>query len=307
MNQARESFLRAHAEDLYDALTDRCTRPLRLEELLPAAAAAVPGLVPASAQLDAERTRMLTEKEGIEFAQGLLVGHVLAVPQDRPAPDRRHAAPGPRGVRAAGRTAGPRCGGPRAGPGHPPRPGRHPRASQPQAPERRGRRDARPDRVRGRHDPARPGHRGRGDPRRPRSITRAIRAPGCSVLDSTSPASTTVASTSSSTSCATSATCTRSTAASPGRRGRRGRGGAMRQAGRGRPGRGRAGRVATGRADHREAVDRRGGAPGGRRRLPAAARGRPRDRHPRFAPVPARPQGGDHPGRVQPAPAPVRR
>ncbi len=81
MNLVRESFLRSHAEDLYDTLTDRCTRPLRLEELLPAAAAAVPGLVPASAQLDAERTRMLTEKEGIELAQGLLVGYVLAVPR----------------------------------------------------------------------------------------------------------------------------------------------------------------------------------------------------------------------------------
>jgi len=31
--------------------------------------------------MDAERTRMLAEKEGIELAQGLLVGHVLAVPR----------------------------------------------------------------------------------------------------------------------------------------------------------------------------------------------------------------------------------
>ncbi|HEY2693756.1 MAG TPA: enoyl-CoA hydratase/isomerase family protein [Streptosporangiaceae bacterium] len=81
LNEAREIFLRAHAEDLYDALTDRCTKPLRLAELLPDAAAAVPGLVPTSAQLDAERTRMLPDKEGIEFAQGLLVGYVLAVPR----------------------------------------------------------------------------------------------------------------------------------------------------------------------------------------------------------------------------------
>jgi thioesterase DpgC len=81
LNEARETFLRAHAEDLYDALTDRCTKPLRLAELLRDAAAAVPGLVPTSAQLDAERTRMLPDKEGIEFAQGLLVGYVLAVPR----------------------------------------------------------------------------------------------------------------------------------------------------------------------------------------------------------------------------------
>ena len=81
MNEARETFLRAHAEDLYDALTDRCTKPLRLAELLRDAAVAVPGLVPTSAQLDAERTRMLPDKEGIELAQGLLVGYVLAVPR----------------------------------------------------------------------------------------------------------------------------------------------------------------------------------------------------------------------------------
>ena len=81
MNEARETFLRVHAEDLYDELTDRCTKPLRLAELLRDAAAAVPGLVPTSAQLDAERTRMLPEKEGIELAQGLLVGYVLAGPR----------------------------------------------------------------------------------------------------------------------------------------------------------------------------------------------------------------------------------
>jgi (3,5-dihydroxyphenyl)acetyl-CoA 1,2-dioxygenase len=37
--------------------------------------------VPAPAELDAERMRTLPEKEGIEFAQGLLVAHVLAVPR----------------------------------------------------------------------------------------------------------------------------------------------------------------------------------------------------------------------------------
>ena len=81
MNGARETFLSSHAADLYDALTGRRTRPLRLEELVYAAAAQVPGLVPSSAEMDAERARTLPDKEGVEFAQGLLVGHVLAVPQ----------------------------------------------------------------------------------------------------------------------------------------------------------------------------------------------------------------------------------
>ena len=80
MDDARESFLRSHAAALYDAVTGRCTRSLRVEELLTEVAARVPGLVPA-AQMDAERARTLPDKEGIEFAQGLLVGHVLALPR----------------------------------------------------------------------------------------------------------------------------------------------------------------------------------------------------------------------------------
>ena len=81
MNDARDGFLRSHAADLYDALTDRCSRPLRVEELVYEAADAVPGLTPTRAEMEAERGRMLADKEGIEFAQGLLVGHVLAVPR----------------------------------------------------------------------------------------------------------------------------------------------------------------------------------------------------------------------------------
>src|SRR6266566_442254 len=81
MNHARENFLRSHAADLYDAVTGRCTRPLRLEEFAAAAAAHVPGLVPGPAEMDAERARMLRDKEGAEFAQGLLFAYVLAVPR----------------------------------------------------------------------------------------------------------------------------------------------------------------------------------------------------------------------------------
>lgn len=81
LDRARDSFLREHAETLYDELTGGCTRSLRLAELLGAAAARVPGLVPAAADLAAERGRPLPEKDGIEFAQGLLVGHVLARPR----------------------------------------------------------------------------------------------------------------------------------------------------------------------------------------------------------------------------------
>jgi (3,5-dihydroxyphenyl)acetyl-CoA 1,2-dioxygenase len=81
MDGARERFLRSHAAALYDAVTGGRTRSLRIEALLGEVAARVPGLVPTAAQMDAERARPLREKEGIELAQGLLVGSVLAVPE----------------------------------------------------------------------------------------------------------------------------------------------------------------------------------------------------------------------------------
>ncbi len=81
MTAARETFLRAHAADLYAALTGHYSRWLRLEELMEQAAAAVPGLVPSPAELAAERARALADKEGAELAQGLLAAHVLALPR----------------------------------------------------------------------------------------------------------------------------------------------------------------------------------------------------------------------------------
>jgi len=81
MDGARDSFLRVHAAALYDVLTGGRTRSLRLAELLAATATRVPGLVPDAADLAAERSRPLPAKEGVELAQGLLVGHVLAQPE----------------------------------------------------------------------------------------------------------------------------------------------------------------------------------------------------------------------------------
>ena len=80
MNGTREHFLLAHTAALYDALTAGRTRPLRLGELVAQAATLVPGLVPSPAEMDAERGRALPDKEGIEFAHGLLISHVLALP-----------------------------------------------------------------------------------------------------------------------------------------------------------------------------------------------------------------------------------
>jgi thioesterase DpgC len=75
---ARMRFLRAHGDALYDVLTNRRSRFLRIGELVAAAAGAVAGLVPAPAQLAAEASLPLRDKEGVEIDQGLFLSAVLA-------------------------------------------------------------------------------------------------------------------------------------------------------------------------------------------------------------------------------------
>ncbi len=74
----RERFLGAHAEVLYDRLTQNRTRFVRIEELVFAAAAAVPGLAPTKEQLAAERGLLQRDKDGLEIDQGIFLAHVLA-------------------------------------------------------------------------------------------------------------------------------------------------------------------------------------------------------------------------------------
>jgi (3,5-dihydroxyphenyl)acetyl-CoA 1,2-dioxygenase len=80
-HDARERYLREHAEELYAALTDDYATALRLDELVYRAAERVPGLVPTRAEVDAEAEHLQGEKEGAEIAQGLLIAHVLASPR----------------------------------------------------------------------------------------------------------------------------------------------------------------------------------------------------------------------------------
>jgi thioesterase DpgC len=77
---ARERFLLQHVERLYAGLTNGFSRFVRVEDLVLAAADAVPGLVPTRAQLVAEADKLLREKEGHEIDQGTLVSHILAHP-----------------------------------------------------------------------------------------------------------------------------------------------------------------------------------------------------------------------------------
>jgi thioesterase DpgC len=70
---ARLRFLRAHGDALYDALTAKRTRFVRIEQLVLEAAKAVPGLVPSPKEIAAEEGYLQREKEGLEIDQGLLI------------------------------------------------------------------------------------------------------------------------------------------------------------------------------------------------------------------------------------------
>ncbi|MCB1500180.1 MAG: enoyl-CoA hydratase/isomerase family protein [Bauldia sp.] len=77
--EARDRFLAVHAEAVYDEVTARGM--LRVEELVFAFAAAVPGLAPSPEAVAAEMASDQGDKDGIEIDQGLLLAHVLASPR----------------------------------------------------------------------------------------------------------------------------------------------------------------------------------------------------------------------------------
>jgi thioesterase DpgC len=77
--EARERFLAAHAEAVYDEVTARGM--LRLEDLVFAVAAAVPGLAPTQEDVAAEAALNQGDKDGVEIDQGILLAHVLASPR----------------------------------------------------------------------------------------------------------------------------------------------------------------------------------------------------------------------------------
>jgi len=77
---ARERYLRVHAIDIYDRLTDSRRNFLRVDELCRRAAAAFPDLLPSDAALAAEAPRLQKDKRGLEIDQGLFLSAVLADP-----------------------------------------------------------------------------------------------------------------------------------------------------------------------------------------------------------------------------------
>ncbi len=77
---ARFAFLRRHARTLYDRLTDRRRKFVRVEQLVYDAAELVPGLAPTRAEVLAEAELRQSEKDGCEIDQGILCNQFLADP-----------------------------------------------------------------------------------------------------------------------------------------------------------------------------------------------------------------------------------
>ena len=74
---ARVRFLRRHADAVYDSLTGRRSRFVRVEELVTRAASVVPGLVPTAQEIAAEDGCLQRDKSGLEIDQGLFLSAVL--------------------------------------------------------------------------------------------------------------------------------------------------------------------------------------------------------------------------------------
>ena len=74
---SRSSFLGAHAEEVYAALTNDFLRFIRVEDLVFAAADAFPGLTPTRAEIERETSALQRDKDGLEIDQGLLISQIL--------------------------------------------------------------------------------------------------------------------------------------------------------------------------------------------------------------------------------------
>jgi thioesterase DpgC len=76
----RDTFLTAHTETLYRALSKDFTAFLRVADFVYAAAREVPNLVPTREQVARESTLVQRDKDGIEIDQGILLSHVFDHP-----------------------------------------------------------------------------------------------------------------------------------------------------------------------------------------------------------------------------------
>jgi (3,5-dihydroxyphenyl)acetyl-CoA 1,2-dioxygenase len=75
--EARIRFVRRHGDAVYDALTVRRSRFVRVEDLVVRAAGLVPGLVPSEQEIAAEDGVLQRDKSGLEVDQGLFLSALL--------------------------------------------------------------------------------------------------------------------------------------------------------------------------------------------------------------------------------------
>jgi thioesterase DpgC len=75
--RSRVRFLRARIDAVYDALTAKRSKFVRLEELVDEASRRFPGMVPSTEQIAAEDGLLQRDKSGLEIDQGLFVSAVL--------------------------------------------------------------------------------------------------------------------------------------------------------------------------------------------------------------------------------------
>jgi (3,5-dihydroxyphenyl)acetyl-CoA 1,2-dioxygenase len=75
---ARHAFLAEHVGEVYDQLTDRRSRRVRLPELVNAAAERYPGLVPGREEMESELAHIQAHRDGLEIDQGIFCHAVLA-------------------------------------------------------------------------------------------------------------------------------------------------------------------------------------------------------------------------------------
>jgi len=72
------AFFRVYRAAIYDTLTARRTRALRLEDLAAAGAELLPGILPTQTELAQESMRLQADKDGLEIHQGLFFGQLLS-------------------------------------------------------------------------------------------------------------------------------------------------------------------------------------------------------------------------------------
>ena len=81
---ARVRFLRQHADSVYDTLTERRSKFVRIEQLVVDAAHLVPGLVPLPQEIAAEEGTLQRDKAGLEIDHGHLVSAFLGSARSGP-------------------------------------------------------------------------------------------------------------------------------------------------------------------------------------------------------------------------------